>query len=275
MTTGEADQDGDGATTPRSALVTGATGGVGTSVARHLARSGFSVTVVGRSTSRVDALVDSLAPLARSRPRGLVADLADVADAERMFREAIDGGVDVDVVVNAAGAIGPIAAPADLVGGDLDHVMRLNCTVPVALCALALGPMLERGWGRLINITSAHSLHPPDSTTLSYGASKAALNFATRAIAQQLDGSDVAACVVHPGDLKTAMWDDIRTKATKLGPAGAALVAWADDVGRTGGDDLGAVATSVAEVVDRDGSWSNGRFVYAHGTQHHHPPPTW
>ena len=70
--------------------------------------------------------------------------------------------------------------------------------------------MLEAGWGRIVNVTSAASLHPPGPLNSAYGTAKAALNQFTRHLAAEIAGSGVTANVIHPGDVKTDMWADIR-----------------------------------------------------------------
>ena len=92
--------------------------------------------------------------------------------------------------------------------------------------------MLESGWGRIVNITSAASLHPPGPINSAYGTAKAALNQLTRHLAAEVAGSGVTANVIHPGDVRTAMWADIGTGAA-AGPGAAELRV----LGRLGGGD--------------------------------------
>ena len=72
--------------------------------------------------------------------------------------------------------------------------------------------MVDAGWGRIVNLTSAASLHPPGPMNSAYGTAKAALNQFTRHLAAELAGTGVTANVLHPGDVKTEMWADIRDR---------------------------------------------------------------
>ena len=73
--------------------------------------------------------------------------------------------------------------------------------------------MVRAGWGRIVNVTSAAALHEPGPINSAYGTSKAALNQFTRHLAAEIAGSGVTANVIHPGDVKTEMWADIRDGA--------------------------------------------------------------
>ena len=70
--------------------------------------------------------------------------------------------------------------------------------------------MMAAGWGRIINFSSAASLHPPGPLNSAYGTSKVALNQFTRHLAAELAGTGVTANVIHPGEVKTAMWASIK-----------------------------------------------------------------
>ena len=72
--------------------------------------------------------------------------------------------------------------------------------------------MLDAGWGRIVNVTSAASLHPPGPLNSAYGTAKVALNQFTRHLAAEIAGTGVTANVIHPGDVKTDMWADIRDR---------------------------------------------------------------
>ena len=94
-----------------------------------------------------------------------------------------------------------------------------------------VGGMLDAGWGRIVNITSAASLHPPGPLNSAYGTAKVALNQFTRHLAAEIAGTGVTANVIHPGDVKTAMWADIQRarrghgrrgpRTTSRGPSGS------------------------------------------------------
>ena len=113
----------------------------------------------------------------------------------------------------------------------------VNTIAPYLLCRAFAEGMIRLGWGRIVSVTSAAALHEPGPINSAYGTSKAALNQFTRHLAAELAGSGVTANVIHPGDVKTEMWADIREKARGLGPEAARYQEWADWVEATGGDD--------------------------------------
>jgi NAD(P)-dependent dehydrogenase (short-subunit alcohol dehydrogenase family) len=110
-----------------------------------------------------------------------------------------------------------------------------------------------------VNVTSAASLHPPGPLGSAYATAKAGLNQLTRHLAAELDGTGVTANVIHPGDVKTDMWADIRDQALALGPEGEALRQWVDWVEETGGDPPAKAVDLVLRIVDSD---ANGRFLW-------------
>jgi NAD(P)-dependent dehydrogenase (short-subunit alcohol dehydrogenase family) len=110
-----------------------------------------------------------------------------------------------------------------------------------------------------VNVTSAASLHPPGPLGSAYATAKAGLNQLTRHLAAELDGTGVTANVIHPGDVKTDMWADIRDQTLALGPEGEAQRQWVDWVEETGGDPPAKAVELVLRIVDSD---ANGRFLW-------------
>jgi NAD(P)-dependent dehydrogenase (short-subunit alcohol dehydrogenase family) len=119
--------------------------------------------------------------------------------------------------------------------------------------------MVGQGWGRIVNVTSAASLHPPGPLGSAYATSKVALNQLTRHLAAELEGTGVTANVIHPGDVKTDMWADIRDQADALGADGEGLRQWVQWVAETGGDPPHKAADLVLRIMDSD---ANGQFLW-------------
>ena len=109
------------------------------------------------------------------------------------------------------------------------------------------------------HVTSANSLHPPGILNSAYGTSKAALNQFTRHLAAELEGTGVTANVIHPGDLKTEMWADIKAQVEALGPIADPYAQWVDWVAETGGDPIEKAAKLVVDIVASDVS---GQFLW-------------
>jgi NAD(P)-dependent dehydrogenase (short-subunit alcohol dehydrogenase family) len=118
--------------------------------------------------------------------------------------------------------------------------------------------MIDAGWGRIVNLSSASSLHAPGPLGSAYATSKGSLNSITRFLATELEGTGVTANVIHPGDVKTAMWADIRDNAARIGADGGegGWVTWVEE---TGGDPPEKAAQLVLDIVDGD---VNGRFLW-------------
>jgi citronellol/citronellal dehydrogenase len=197
----------------RRALVTGASRGIGAAVAEALAAEGADVAVVARSLDHHPKLQGSLRDTAaRIEARGtaaavVVADLADSTDRERIVGEAttqLGGPIDV-LVNNAAAAIYQPLATYPLRRARL--TLELNVVAPLQLAQDVVPAMVERGEGWIVNVSSATArpvIGPPfatgatGSTVGVYGASKAALNRLSNALAAELWGTGVRVNTLEP-----------------------------------------------------------------------------
>ena len=105
------------------------------------------------------------------------------------------------------------------------------------------------GGAAIINVSSAATLHTPGPLNSAYATSKIALNAMTRVLAAEVAGTGVTANLLHPGDVKTEMWQEIKDNAAALGEEGAGLREWAAWVEETGGDPPGKAADLVLQLV--------------------------
>src|SRR3954470_11779085 len=185
-------------------LLTGASSGIGAVTARALAKRGAVLGLVAR---RRDRLEEVLADCRADSPdsRLWVADLADLAAAERVVREALDEWGRLDVLLNNAGA--PKRRNVrDLTPGEVEEIMHLNFFSPVRMMLTALPSMLERGRGMIVNVGSmAGRIGAP--TESAYSASKFALGGWSEACALDLAGSGVEIRLISPGAFETEIWD--------------------------------------------------------------------
>jgi NAD(P)-dependent dehydrogenase (short-subunit alcohol dehydrogenase family) len=259
----------------KTAVVTGASRGVGRSIAVALGRAGAHVVLVARNH-----------PALEETAREIVADggqatlfSADVTDPNAVdaLKILCDVGNSLgtpQILVNAAGVFGPIHLIKDSDANKWLDTIRVNLFAPFLTCRAFVDGMISSGWGRIVNVTSAAALHPPGPLNSAYGTSKAALNQFTRHLAAELAGSGVTANVIHPGDVMTDMWADIRDKADALGPEGDAYRTWVNWVEETGGDPPGKAADLVLRIVGDESAVVSGQFLWIeNGLQA--PIPSW
>jgi short-subunit dehydrogenase len=184
-----------------TALVTGASSGIGTELATELARRGHGVTLAARREDRLRALADELHRAHGVRTEVVALDVTD-AEARRRALDTISSrGLHVDVLVNNAGfsTSGPVhgADPAretDLVRTDVEAV--------VALCTLCLPDMVRRGGGAVLNVASTAAFQPLPGQA-AYGAAKAFVLSYSQALQGELRGTGVSLTVLCPGPVKT------------------------------------------------------------------------
>jgi NAD(P)-dependent dehydrogenase (short-subunit alcohol dehydrogenase family) len=241
----------------RVALVTGASSGLGREIARALAAAGATVAAVARREGPLEQLRAELG--ARVLP--FAADVTRPEEVDALQARVREWAGPPSILVNAAGVFGPIAPIA---GGDAEAwiaALATNAIGPYLLCRAFAPDMIAAGWGRILNVSSAATLHPPTPLNSAYVTSKVALNRLTRQLAAELEGTGVTANVLHPGDVKTDMWAEIRDAASRHGAAAAPFLEWADLVERTGGDPPRKAAELVVRHVTAAEA-ANGRFLW-------------
>ena len=230
------------------ALVTGASRGIGRQIALGLADQGHKVIAVSRSALDVS----DLSTLQKSMITSITGDVSDNSFVEKLQQQvAKEHGV-VQILVNAAGVFGPIDLIHNTDPTEWVRTLIIDAIAPYYTVRSFLPGMLNGKWGRIISLTSAASLHPPGPLNSAYGTSKAALNQLTRHLAAEIAGSGVTANVIHPGDVRSDMWGDIKAKAEALGEVGKDYKAWVDWVDQTGGDDPKKAMDLVLKLVSAE-----------------------
>jgi len=180
-----------------TAIVTGASRGLGLALARQLARDGWRLIVAARGA---EALERTRAEL--SRLTEVVAVPGDVADDEHRGMLVATAGDRLDALVNNASTLGPSPQPplAHYPLAELEHVYRVNVLAPLALIQLAL-PLLPSG-GRIVNITSDAAVEPYAGWG-GYGSSKAALEQLGNVLG--VEHPELLVYTVDPGDMRTQL----------------------------------------------------------------------
>jgi NAD(P)-dependent dehydrogenase (short-subunit alcohol dehydrogenase family) len=180
----------------RTAIVTGASRGLGLALARALAERGWRLAIDARGAGALRAAGEELAAAA------VAGDIVDEMHRRELVAAA---GDPIDLVVNNASLLGPSPLPAlaDLDPGAFEEILRANVVGPLGLIQLALPHM--RAGGRIVNVTSDAAVEPYEGWG-GYGSSKAALDQLTRILAAERP--DLRVYSVDPGDMRTQMHQD-------------------------------------------------------------------
>jgi NAD(P)-dependent dehydrogenase (short-subunit alcohol dehydrogenase family) len=239
--------DLDGST----ALVTGATSGIGRATAVLLARRGAHVLVSGRDAGRGEATVTAIRA-AGGQADFIAANLADAKSVRALARRAIElGGGHVDILVNNAGVFpfGPTAQASD---ADIDTVYAVNVKAPFILVGKLAPTMAARGHGAIINVLTMVAHFGVAGMGL-YGSSKAALTLLTKSWAAEFGPSGVRVNAVSPGPTRTEgteIMGDQLDQLASLAPAGrpAAPEEIASAISYLAGDEASFMHGAVVDV---------------------------
>lgn len=198
-----------------TALITGASSGIGAVYADRLARRGHDVILTARDRERLDALAIRLNADTGRSVEVIAADLSDTADLARV-EAVLRRDSRITVLINNAG----IAMSGDLASADpdrLERMIRLNVLAPSRLALAAIPGFVARGRGTLINISSVLAL-APERFNGSYSGTKAYLLNLTLRLQQEVAAKGVRVQVVLPGATRTAIWEKAGVDIASLPP---------------------------------------------------------
>ena len=184
-----------------TALITGASSGIGMAIARRLAERGHGLTLVARREDRLRALGTELHDEHGIRAESIAADLGTKSGRGQVVGRVAALGLDVEILVNNAG----FGGSGNVHRGDpgrLTRMVRLNCEALVELQARYTSAMAERGRGAVINIASTAAFQPIPGTA-AYAATKAFVLALSEATHSELAGRGVSVTAVCPGPVKT------------------------------------------------------------------------
>ena len=195
----------------RSAMITGASQGLGREIARQFVREGASVLLVARSGDTLLEAEAELRSMVTSDNQLVLSHAGDVSDPETCEQIAADafrsfGGL--TVLVNNAGiqsAFGPIEETPRT---EWEQVFRVNLFGPYYLCRELIPRMLQQGYGKIVNLSGGGATKPLRGLS-AYAASKAALVRLTENLALDLRGSGIDVNAIAPGALNTRMLDEV------------------------------------------------------------------
>ena len=181
------------------ALITGASGGIGGSIARVLYTMGATVVLSGTRTEKLDILASELG----SKAFVVTSNLSKSKDTLNLIQKAEAIGGRLDILVNNAGATQDNIA-VRMKDDEWDQVIAVNLSASFRLSRAALRGMIRRRWGRIINITSVVGIAGNAGQT-NYAASKAGLVGMTKSLAKEVATRGVTVNCVAPGFIGTAM----------------------------------------------------------------------
>jgi uncharacterized protein len=184
-----------------TALVTGASAGIGEAIARELGSRGHGLTLVARREDRLQALAGELSQRHGVRAQAIAADLGDPGARDRLAEQIAGLGLDVEILVNNAG-FGGSGNMADSDRKRLLAMLRVNCEAVLDLQARYLPAMVERGRGAVLNIASMAAFQPIPGTA-TYAATKAFVLSLSEGVREELKGTGVTLTAVCPGPVKT------------------------------------------------------------------------
>ena len=202
----------------RTAIVTGASGGIGSAIARGLYQQGATLGLVGRNKAALDALARELG----ENTHVIAADLSDPASIDAMLAKSIKAMGNIDILINNAGVTRDNLS-VRIKDDDWRQVIDVNLTATFRLSRSVLRAMLKARWGRIVNITSIVGV-TGNQGQANYAASKAGIIGMSKSIASEVASRGVTVNCIAPGFIDTAMTESLsneqRVKLTETIPAG-------------------------------------------------------
>lgn len=207
----------------KTALITGASAGVGWHLAREFAEHGFALVLVARRAARLEALASQISKEFGVDTHVLPADLTEPGAPQALFDELVRRGIPVDVLVNDAGAM-QFGRFKDASLEQVLGLVDLNTRALLSMTRLFAEPMIRGGGGRILNVASTAAFQPIPSMAV-YAATKAFTLSLGEALSEELREEGVRVTTLCPGFTDTDMIDDVkgaRDLAARM-PSGAVL----------------------------------------------------
>ena len=196
----------------RTALVTGASEGIGKAIALALLAEGARVAIVARRADGLKKLSGELAPFG-DRALTIAADVTKEDDVARIVDETTSTLGPIDILVNNAGT-GTFKAFEELTLTDWRELFELNLFAVVAVTRAVIPAMRERHWGRIINVSSESGIQP-DPIGTHYNASKGALNVLSKSLSKAYGGDNILINTISPAFIMTPLLEGMMEKLAK------------------------------------------------------------
>lgn len=209
-------------TQKKTALITGASGGIGLDLARLFAEGGYDVVLVARTEPKLKELAQELSSKHGTRALAVAADLADPAAPGLLMERLKAEGLQVDALVNNAG----YGAYGAFVETDLDaelKMIQVNISALTALTKAVLPGMLERKSGRILNVASTAAFQPGPLMAVYYATKAYVLSF-SEALANETQGTGVTVTCLCPGPTKTGFQQQAKMEQSRLAKGGLEMM---------------------------------------------------
>ena len=245
--------------TGMTALVTGASGGIGSAIARSLAAQGARLAVSGSNSAKLRAFRDELDEhtpqhLQKVDHVAITCDLSRADDVEKLVPAAVASLGKLDILVNNAGITRDNLAMR-MKDEEWDAVIRVNLEAAFRLMRAAARPMMKARFGRIVTITSVVGA-TGNPGQVNYAAAKGGLTAMTKSLAQELASRAITVNCVAPGFIRTAMTETLPDAQKDALNARIPM-------GRMGeGEDIGA---AVAYLCSREAGYVTGQTLHVNG----------
>ena len=237
--------------TGMTALVTGASGGLGSAIAKALAGQGARLAVSGSNVEKLDAFRDGLG----GDHVALPCNLSDGAAVDQLVPQAVEAlGGKLDILVNNAGVTRDNLLMR-MKDEEFEDVIRINLEAAFRLMRAAARPMMKARFGRIISVTSVVGV-TGNPGQANYVASKAGLIGMTKSVAQELASRGITVNAVAPGFMTSAMTDALNDQQREAILARIPLGAMG------GGEDIGA---AVVYLASREAGYVTGQTLHVNG----------
>jgi 3-oxoacyl-[acyl-carrier protein] reductase len=242
-----------------TALVTGASGGIGSAIARALASQGARLAVSGSNATKLRAFRDELDEHTPQKAQevdhvAITCDLSNPDDVEKLVPAAVDSLGKLDILVNNAGITRDNLAMR-MKDEEWDAVIRVNLEAAFRLMRAAARPMMKAKFGRIITITSVVGA-TGNPGQMNYAAAKGGLTAMSKSLAQEIASRGITVNCVAPGFIRTAMTDGLPDAQTEA-------LNGRIPMGRMGeGEDIGA---AVAYLASREAGYVTGQTLHVNG----------
>jgi len=248
--------------TGRSAIVTGASVGLGYEIARAFVAEGANVVICARSAESLQGAFSSLSALAapgqQIRMRGC--DVSSEAQVNDLVAFAIEQLGTVQIVVNNAGVQGPIGPTEDIALDDWRHTFEINLYGVLFSCRALIPHFRSQGYGKIVNLSGGGAASPRPFFS-AYATSKAAVVRLTENLAEELRGQHIDVNAVAPGALNTQMLEQTLAAGPEL--VGQGQFQQAEKQKVAGGSSLEKAAALCVYLASADSDGVSGRLISA------------